>query len=188
MKPSPRGRSTLVEVALVVVVLAGLSTVGLAAATGAFDTGHHAPNGACTAPGLAGTVVDVHLMNMGGRGPMMGATTGGMMRLAASRHTVPAGTVSFRVSNVGSLVHELVVLPLATGDTAGEPPVGTDNRVEETASLGEASNNCGAGAGDGIEPGGLSWVTLNLPTGDYEFVCNLAGHYAAGMYTTLHAA
>ena len=44
---------------------------------------------------------------------------------------------------------------------------------------------CGAGAGDGIDPGSIGWVTLNLPPGTYELLCNLPGHYAAGMYTEL---
>jgi uncharacterized cupredoxin-like copper-binding protein len=86
---------------------------------------------------------------------------------------------------VGSLVHELVVLPLATGEQVGSRSVGSDGRVSEDGSLGEASSTCGAGAGDGIDPGALGWVTLNLPRGDYELGCNLAGHYASGMYTEL---
>ena len=116
----------------------------------------------------------------------MGGGMGGTMRVVADRQTVPAGTVSFRVANVGSLVHELVVLPLPTGASAGDRTVGSDNQADEHGSIGEASQTCGSGAGDGIEPGALGWTTLTLAAGDYELVCNLPGHYAAGMYTTLH--
>jgi uncharacterized cupredoxin-like copper-binding protein len=127
-------------------------------------------------------------MNMGG--PMMGggmmSTMGGTMRIMTNRSTVPAGTVSFRVGDAGTLVHELVILPLSPGAQVGQRVVGSDGRVDETGSLGEASTTCGAGAGDGIDPGTFSWVTVTLPAGDYELVCNLAGHYAAGMYTGLH--
>ena len=38
---------------------------------------------------------------------------------------------------------------------------------------------------DGIAPGGSSWVTVTLAAGRYEIVCNLPGHYAAGMYAQL---
>jgi uncharacterized cupredoxin-like copper-binding protein len=176
----------LLAVGAAVVLAAAVSTVGLAAASGARHSGRRAPSGACAAPNLPGTVVDVHLMNMGGRMSMMSGAMGGMMAVAASRPTVPAGTVSFRVANVGSLVHELVILPLATGGGAGRRAVGTDNRVDETGSAGEASRSCGSGSGDGIAPGALGWVTLELPAGDYELLCNLPGHYAAGMHTTLH--
>jgi uncharacterized cupredoxin-like copper-binding protein len=166
--------------------LAAASTVALALAGGAFRSRAAAPNGQCTAPALAGTVVDVELANMGGSrmmggGGMMGST----MRVVASRRDVNAGTVSLRVANVGSLVHELVVLPLATGGQVGSRAVGSDGKVSEAGSLGEASNTCGAGAGDGIDPGAIGWATINLPRGDYELVCNLPGHYASGMYTEL---
>lgn len=172
--------------AAVAVVLAAGSTLAIATATGGFRTGRSAPNGRCSAPALPGTVVDVALTNMGGpmmgRGPMMG----GMMRVRANRDRVRAGTVSLRVANTGSLVHELVVLPLAEGEHPGARQVGSDGWVDETASVGEASRSCGEGAGDGIDAGSLSWVTLELEPGDYELICNLPGHYAAGMYTRIH--
>jgi uncharacterized cupredoxin-like copper-binding protein len=129
-------------------------------------------------------VVDVTLTNMGGR--MMGGWQGGgMMRIWVETPHVPSGAVSFRVANTGSLVHELVVLPLPTGQAVGERLLGSDSKVDESGSLGEASNNCGAGAGDGIDPGGIGWVTLHLAPGSYELICNLPNHYAAGMYARL---
>jgi hypothetical protein len=45
--------------------------------------------------------------------------------------------------------------------------------------------NNGDGEGGGIDPGALSWVTLQLEPSHYELECNLPGHYAAGMYTEL---
>lgn len=35
------------------------------------------------------------------------------------------------------------------------------------------------------EPRTAGWTTLDLPAGRYELICNLPGHYAAGMYTEL---
>lgn len=52
-------------------------------------------------------------------------------------------------------------------------------------SLGEASNSCGSGAGSGIRAGTSSWLTMTLKPGRYELVCNLPGHYTAGMHTEL---
>ena len=52
-------------------------------------------------------------------------------------------------------------------------------------SVGEVSSSCGAGAGEGLTSGSTGWTTLTLPAGRYELVCNLPGHYAAGMYTEL---
>jgi uncharacterized cupredoxin-like copper-binding protein len=176
----------LVAAGAVVIILAGATTVALAAANGAFRHGWVAPNGRCAAPALPGAVVDVALTNMGG--PMMGGGMGGTMRVLTDRSNVPSGTVSFRVANTGSLVHELVVLPLPAGQAVGSRPVSNDGRVDETRSVAEASQSCGGGAGDGINPGSLSWVTVNLKPGYYELICNLPGHYAAGMYSNLTVA
>jgi uncharacterized cupredoxin-like copper-binding protein len=33
-----------------------------------------------------------------------------------------------------------------------------------------------------VRAGTVGWVTVTLPAGHYELVCNLANHYADGMY------
>ncbi|MFE0509121.1 hypothetical protein [Streptomyces sp. NPDC058964] len=109
----------------------------------------------------------------------------GMMRLVAQPATVPSGQVTLRVVNAGALPHEVVVLPLRAGQTAGARAVGAVGRVSEAGSLGEASRTCGAGTGDGILPRTTGWTTLTLQPGRYELLCNNPGHYAAGMYTEL---
>lgn len=179
---SPTIRTVLVGAA-VTVLLTGGSLLGIALT---------APGGpmpepvttACAVPRLVGTIVNVRLADMGaGIGaPMMG---GGRMRIATDRSVVPAGTVSFAVANRGTVLHELVILPLPSGQAAGTRAGGPDSRVSEVGSLGEASANCAAGAGEGILPGGESWVTVTLPAGRYELICNYPGHYAAGMYAVL---
>jgi len=63
---------------------------------------------------------------------------------------------------------------LHPGQAAGQRAVGTDARVDEAGSFGEASRNCGDGAGEGIPAGSAGWVTLTLAPGSYELVCNLA--------------
>lgn len=163
--------------------LAVATTLGVAAVAGGFHSGWQSPFGECTAPALPGALVDVTLADMGGS--MMRNAPGGHMRIFASQSTVAAGEVSLRVVNTGSIVHELVVLSLPADQRIGHREVKSDGRVDETGSLGEAAKPCGEGAGDGIDPGGLSWTTLQLRPGTYEMFCNIPGHYAAGMYRTL---
>ena len=134
----------------------------------------------CTAAPLAASVVHARLTGMDGG--MMG---GGMLRLTLDRRVVRAGAVSLVAENLGRDVHELVVLPLAAGQSAGERPVGGDDRVSEASSVGEASRSCGEGVGDGIGPGTVGWVTVDLKPGRYELVCNVVGHYRAGMFAEL---
>ncbi len=141
----------------------------------------------CTLPSLSGTVVTVDLTDTGAMidGQHSRMTSGARMFLSADHATVPHGTVSFLAINSGSVIHELLVLPLPDGQSVGSRPIGDDATVTEAGSLAEASAPCGEGVGSGIVPGASSWVTVSLPPGRYELVCNLPGHYAAGAYTEL---
>ena len=176
-----------------VVVLAAVSTLLIGAGGGAFRSRPAATSAGCSAPGLPGEVVDVSLIDMGGSGSMMmrGGQSGwrswrpGMMRVVASTGAIAGRTVSLRVTNVGVIAHELVVLPLPAGQRVGERQAGSDGKVDETGSAGEVSASCAQGAGDGLRPGSAGWATLTLPAGRYELLCNLPGHYKAGMYTEL---
>ena len=139
-------------------------------------------NVACTPPAnLSGRIVDVTFRDMG-MGQMMGASRGGQMRLLATPTTLSAGQVSIVATNLGWRTHELVVLPLADGQSVGQRVTGSDGRIDEAGSLAEASNNCGAGVGEGVKAGSVTWTTVTLAPGRYEFVCNLPNHYASGMY------
>lgn len=176
---------------LATLILAGLSLVAVGVLGGGSIAGRPASlsGSSCSVPNLSGMVVKVALTDMGGS--MMGGDNGqmfgGAMRLSADRATVRHGTVSFLATNEGSISHEMVVLPLAKSQIVGTRPIGGDARIDEAGSLGEASNTCGDGAGQGILPGTSSWVSVTLKPGRYELVCNLPGHYAAGMYTQLTA-
>jgi len=184
-----RTRTMVLISSLVVVLLAAATTLAIAA-TRHYDgsarfAGPHSGTTSCTVPNLPGTTVNVSLMNAGmtGGGGMMGS--GWMMRLTASPSSVTAGEVSFVATNVGSVNHEFLVLPLANNQIVGTRRIQADGKVDETGSLAEASSTCTAGQGDGIAPGASSWVSVTLRPGRYELVCNLPGHYAAGMYTQL---
>jgi uncharacterized cupredoxin-like copper-binding protein len=180
-----------------VLALAIVVSVGAAAAT---RFHHRASASSCSSPTLAGSVVNVTLTDnrsmmgggsmMNGGGSMLGQNDWprfrhGMMTVTAAPPATTGRTVSLLVSNTGYLTHELVMLPLAAGQLAGQRAVGADGKVSETGSVGEASATCAAGAGDGITAGSAGWITLHLPAGRYELVCNLAGHYTGGMYTEL---
>ena len=110
---------------------------------------------------------------------------GAHMRLVASPSTVPGGVASIIVKNLGWRNHELVILPLLGSHNSGERVPGTDGKVSESGSVGEASKNCGAGVGGGIRSSSASWTTITLKPGRYELICNLVNHYADGMYQEL---
>ena len=141
----------------------------------------------CSAPtALPGLRVNVTLADMGMTQMMGGiAPMSSRMMLQAAPATVRAGQISFVATNRGWRTHELVILPLTAGGTAGQRIAGSDGKVVETGSLGEASGDCTGGTGDGIPAGAVGWATVTLAPGRYELVCNLQNHYADGMHQEL---
>ena len=77
--------------------------------------------------------------------------------------------VTFAVKNEGKAAHELVVL--RTNRTAGS--LGHGKRVPENGNVGETGD---------LRPGQSKKLTLTLKPGHYALICNLPGHYAAGMH------
>ena len=84
--------------------------------------------------------------------------------------TASSGSVTFMVTNDGKATHEFVVL--RTDKAAGALPV-TGGKASEAGNVGETGD---------LAPGESKTVTLDLKPGDYDFICNLPGHYMAGMH------
>ena len=136
-----RTRTLIALSALAIVLLAAASTLAIGAARRGFDSSNdryrNSIQTTCTVPNLPGTVVNVSETNMGGPmmgGPGMGGSVrGGMMRLTADATSVPHGTVSFVATNLGSINHELVILPLPDNQIVGTRPLRDDSTVDETS-------------------------------------------------------
>lgn len=173
------------KLALLVAVLIALVSAATIAFTFSGPT-PAAPSSSASSAGSSAPVVNVSLTDSGGP---MGEGTGpmhpGAMGLKADRASVPAGIVTFRVNNVGAVIHEMVILPLTASQPAGIRPFGSEAKIDEKGSLGEASKSGGQGAGEGIEPGAVGRISVTLAPGQYELVCNLMGHYVSGMYSKL---
>lgn len=121
-------------------------------------------------------------------GMMMGMAMGGgaagqamvkaHMGIRLSSRTVRAGELTFNVRNDSKiLAHEMVVSPIKNGKTP-LPYIQKENKVDEKAAvaLGEVAE---------LEPGKSGALKLTLKRGRYILYCNVAGHYAHGMWTVL---
>ncbi len=109
---------------------------------------------------------------------MNGDPTTAAMGITADVTTVAAGEVTFNVTNASqSAIHEMVVVPLSSPD-ATLPYDATTMTVDEAAAgtIGEVSE---------LAPGTTGTVTLHLDPGTYALICNIPGHYSAGMWTTI---
>ena len=129
-------------------------------------------------PGAIGMMQGRMPMGMAMDGAMMGG--GGMMMtpmgITATPAAVPAGDVTFAVTNTsGDTVHEMVLAAL-TDPPQPLPYDAVAQRVDEDAAghLAEVAE---------LEPGQTGALTLALGPGQYILYCNLPGHYAAGMWT-----
>ena len=91
------------------------------------------------------------------------------MKIVPAPTSGKAGSVSFDVKNNGQLPHEMVVIK--TDKPAGS--LGKGTTVPETGSIGETGD---------IAAGQSKTLTLNMAKGHYALICNLPGHYVAGMY------
>lgn len=117
------------------------------------------------------------MMGPGMMGPgMMGQGMMGMMSIRTDKPTVKAGTVTFDVTNWSrSVLHEMLIVsvdnpnaPLPYDYTRAQVP------EEQIKVLGEAED---------IQPSQSKTLEVTLPQGTYLLICNLPGHYAAGMVT-----
>ena len=118
--------------------------------------------------------IDVVLTDSGPSGPMS------VVPLDSSAR---AGDITFRVKNLGTMEHEMIVLKtdipydqLPVTD-AGDPPV----PVKTGANKVDEANNVGETGDPNLKPGDTRSFTVKLAAGKYVLVCNLAGHYQMGM-------
>ena len=97
------------------------------------------------------------------------------MAFQLSSTTASAGPVEFVVKNVGKEPHEFVVLKNDLADK--KLPLKGDSLDEDAKgfkNLGEIGENK-------LKSGATETLKVNLTPGRYLLVCNLPGHYKAGM-------
>jgi uncharacterized cupredoxin-like copper-binding protein len=137
----------------------------------------------------AGSIVQVSLwdkggtsMNMMGRVKPMGMAMMGSdmsmvtMGITTDLAEVPAGEVTFQVTNDSKdMIHEMVLAPVS--DVSKPLPyISNEAKVDEDAAghLGEVAE---------LEIGQSGALTMTLKPGTYILYCNIQGHYAMGMWT-----
>jgi len=100
------------------------------------------------------------------------------MGFTLNKYVVPHGPIEFVATNTSSTMeHEMLVIPISDLTKALPYDTDTERLDEDTAgSLGEISET---------KPGETGTLVLNLKPGVYMLTCNIANHYAMGMWTLL---
>jgi len=114
--------------------------------------------GAGTAGGQSGGSVAVKLTDSG---------------IGLDRTSVNSGTVTFNITNAGTVVHEFAVLK--TDLPADKLPANPDKpgKVKEDGNVGEVEDIALKATKD---------LSLDLKPGQYVLICNVVGHYGMGMH------
>jgi uncharacterized cupredoxin-like copper-binding protein len=103
---------------------------------------------------------------------------GGAMSFKVDRPEVPAGKIKFVVTNTSMTEnHEMVLVKLKSADQA-IPLVKAKHRVDESKlkSVGEVAD---------LKPNDSGELNVSLKPGTYMIMCNIKGHYEAGMWSKL---
>lgn len=95
------------------------------------------------------------------------------MTIWVDQPVVYAGPVTFRVTNTGSMVHEIVVLKSDLPWYSLPWDLTQPGKLDESASVGETGD---------MNPHSYGGIGLDLAPGNYWLVCNEPGHFAAGMH------
>ena len=97
-------------------------------------------------------------------------------KVSVAPNTATAGEVKFTIENAGTIGHEFLVVKTDILD--GKITLDGDHFSEPSPGL-EVIDEIGE-----FPAGTTELLVLSLEAGNYQLVCNLPGHYAAGMHTT----
>ena|ERR1700754_4776567 len=121
---------------------------------------------------LGAAVVAVLLASTSSAASKSSTVTLSEFKVSPSPKSVSHGKVTFTVKNKGDMGHEMAVIKT---NTAASKLHVSGGRASEKGSVGEVED---------IGPGKSKKLSLNLKKGKYVLICNLPGHYKAGMYSS----
>jgi uncharacterized cupredoxin-like copper-binding protein len=97
-------------------------------------------------------------------------------KVAATATTVSPGSYPFSITNSGTVPHEFLVFK--SDLSAANYPVDASGHINE-----EATGITLVSDGENVDPGASQSRTIDLTApGKYLYVCNLPGHFKAGMF------
>jgi uncharacterized cupredoxin-like copper-binding protein len=95
--------------------------------------------------------------------------------IALEEASTPAGSTTFDITNDGPSTHEFVVFKTDLAEDA--LPVDGSTVAEGDLDLVDEAED--------IAPGVSASLTVDLEPGSYVVICNVEGHYTAGMHAAL---
>ena len=169
-------RMRILGTAWLLLVLTACLQSGAGGNTVAMIPGYRGASGTAAAATAAGYPASTNVIKA-----TLADTSSTQMSITLSQTSAPAGKVSFLITNAGTMDHEMVVLQ--TDQPADSFKItgfeGEPDRFNEDA---KGLTNVGETGDPAMKPGTSMMLTIDLTEGHYAIVCNLNGHYAAGMH------
>ncbi len=99
-------------------------------------------------------------------------------KITLNAQKLAAGQDTFTIANKGTITHEFVVVKTDVADNSmpKAPDGGVDEEAKELTAVDEQED---------IAPGTTVTLGANLAPGNYEYFCNLPGHFAGGMHGSI---
>ena len=177
-EPGTRVRVALLDMSSVMSRGGGWGMMGRGSGMMGGAPGHFGPGWGMMGRGGYGPSGQMMGQGTGGYGPGWGMMGMGHMAIRTDHASVKAGEVHFDVTNWShGIMHEMLVVAVDNPD-APLPFDYNTGRVPEDQikSLGEVTD---------LSPNATGTLDVNLTPGSYLLICNVPGHYAAGMVAEL---
>ncbi|HEX3300956.1 MAG TPA: sulfocyanin-like copper-binding protein [Actinomycetota bacterium] len=107
----------------------------------------------------------------GGSSPGTVSATEQDFSITLASGSAPAGSVTFNIANQGPSTHEFVIVQ--TDDAPDALPTKDGEVDEDKLTVVDEQED--------IAPSTTATLTSNLDAGSYVIICNIPGHYEAGM-------
>jgi len=165
----PRLRVALITVAIIGVA-AGCGSAGSTSASQ--PSAAPVPSASASSAPIAGASIAVAASASPATAPSIALTEWKVILTG----TIKAGKTKVTIKDVGVAAHEFLVFK-SDRDPSAYPVDKAGNIEEEGVGVTLISD------GENIDPGGTQTRTIDLAPGTYLFVCNIPGHFKAGMFT-----
>jgi len=170
---------TRIGQATILVAIAAIATA--CSGTGAVPSSPPGTGWATAQPSVAPTAAPVASTAPASAAPVVAPTITLTEWSVAVAGTIKAGKTQITSTNTGGIQHEMLIFKSDLAASA-YPLDGKGNIKEEGKGVTLVSD------GENIDPGGSQVREIDLTPGKYLFLCNIPGHFKAGMFTIVTVA
>jgi len=159
-----------------ILLLAVASIAGACTGTGAAPSSAPGTGWATAVPSIASTAAPIASTAPASAAPLAAPTVTLTEWRVVVAGTIKAGKTQITSANTGAIQHEMLIFK--SDLAASAYPVDAKGDIKE-----DGKGVTLVSDGENIDPGGSQVREIDLTPGKYLFLCNIPGHFKAGMFT-----